>query len=113
MIACSLAAMLTVHIQVLHKAVRFTSAHAYIGCVVSYDKPSKLQGESEADCIISMSAQAQPDLKIESPGLCRALFEVYTGSNSVVPDAKVTWAEGAKALLDSDEIRRSSRKSGG
>lgn len=60
-----------------------------------------------------LQLQAQPDLTIDSPGLCRALFEVYTGSNSVVPDAKVTWAEGAKLLLDSDEVRRSSRKSGG
>ena len=55
----------------------------------------------------------KPDLTIESSGLCRALFEVYTGSNSVVPDAKVTWAEGAKLLLDSEEVRRSSRRSGG
>lgn len=67
----------------------------------------------KSDPVSQDYSQAQPDLKIDSPGLCRALFEVYTGSNSVVPDAKVTWAEGAKLLLDSDEVRRSSRKSGG
>ena len=57
--------------------------------------------------------QVKPDLSIESPGLCRALFEVYTGSSSVVPEAKKSWADGARRLLESDEVRRNSRKSGG
>ena len=57
--------------------------------------------------------QVKPDLSIESPGLCRALFEVYTGSNSVVPEAKKSWADGARQLLDSEEVRRDSRRSGG
>ncbi|KAL3159218.1 hypothetical protein ABBQ32_011195 [Trebouxia sp. C0010 RCD-2024] len=58
-------------------------------------------------------SQVKPDLSIESPGLCRALFEVYTGSSSVVPEAKKSWADGARRLLESDEVRRNSRKSGG
>lgn len=58
-------------------------------------------------------SQVKPDLTIESPGLCRALFEVYMGSSAVVPDAKAAWAEGARKLVDSDETRRSSRKGGG
>lgn len=58
-------------------------------------------------------SQVQADLKIDSPGLCRALFEVYTGSNTVVPEAKKAWAEGARQLLDSEEIRRSTRRAGG
>ena len=57
--------------------------------------------------------QVKPDLTIESPGLCRALFEVYTGSSTVVPEAKKAWADGARRLLESDEVRRNSRKSGG
>ncbi|DBB11970.1 TPA: hypothetical protein ACH3X3_006096 [Trebouxia sp. C0006] len=57
--------------------------------------------------------EVQADLKIDSPGLCRALFEVYTGSNTVVPEAKKAWAEGARQLLDSEEIRRSTRRAGG
>lgn len=57
--------------------------------------------------------QVKPDLTIESPGLCRALFEVYTGSNTVVPEAKKSWAEGARQLIDSDEVSRKSRKGGG
>lgn len=58
-------------------------------------------------------SQVKPDLTIESPGLCRALFEVYTGSNTVVPEAKKAWADGARQLIDSDEVSRKSRKSGG
>ena len=56
--------------------------------------------------------QAEPDLRIDSPGMCRALFEVYLGGSTVVPEAKVTWAKGARQLLDSEEVRRASRKGG-
>ena len=52
-----------------------------------------------------------PDLSIASPSLCRALFEVYLGSASVVPDVRTEWAAGARALLDSDKVRRDTRKS--
>jgi Chalcone isomerase-like len=57
-------------------------------------------------------SSATPDVSIPSAGLCRALFEVYLGSNSVVPDAKREWAKGAKELLDSDRVRRDTRKGG-
>ena len=57
--------------------------------------------------------QVKPDLTIESVGLCRALFEVYSGGSSVVPEAKAAWAEGARQLIDSDAERRSQRKAGG
>lgn len=57
-------------------------------------------------------SQVKPDLTIDSPGMCRALFEVYTGSNTVVPEAKKAWAEGARLLLDSEEVRRNTRRAG-
>lgn len=37
---------------------------------------------------------------------------MYLGENSVVPDAKKEWAKGAKALLESDQIKRDTRKGG-
>ncbi len=52
------------------------------------------------------------DLSIQSPGLCRGLAEVYLGSNSVVPEGRTIWAQGARQLLDSDNVRRETRKSG-
>ncbi|KAL4424246.1 hypothetical protein ABPG75_001547 [Micractinium tetrahymenae] len=52
------------------------------------------------------------DLSIASAGLCRSLFEIYLGSASVVPDARKEWASGARKLLDSDDIRRQTRKGG-
>eukprot|EP00191_Tetraselmis_sp_GSL018_P003071 CAMPEP_0177600390 /NCGR_PEP_ID=MMETSP0419_2-20121207/13595_1 /TAXON_ID=582737 /ORGANISM="Tetraselmis sp., Strain GSL018" /LENGTH=292 /DNA_ID=CAMNT_0019093375 /DNA_START=77 /DNA_END=955 /DNA_ORIENTATION=- len=53
-----------------------------------------------------------PDKVIESPGLCRALLEVWLGENSVTPGAKPVFAAGARALLESENIRRDSRKGG-
>lgn len=52
------------------------------------------------------------DLSLASASLCRALFEVYLGSSPVVPEAKKEWAKGARALLDSEKVRRDSRKGG-
>lgn len=68
---------------------------------------------SDAHSLEVVFLQVQADLTIDSPGLCRALFEVYTGSNTVVPEAKKAWAEGARQLLDSEEVRRSTRRAGG
>ena len=62
--------------------------------------------------ILLAHLQAEPDLRIDSPGMCRALFEVYLGGSTVVPEAKATWAKGARQLLDSEEVRRASRKGG-
>lgn len=53
-----------------------------------------------------------PDLCIDSAGLSRALFETYLGSQSIVPDGRATWAEGAKKLIESDKIRRQTRPGG-
>ncbi|KAK9826897.1 hypothetical protein WJX81_006395 [Elliptochloris bilobata] len=51
--------------------------------------------------------QLTPDLRIEAVSLGRALFEVYLGSNSVVPEARSIWAQGARALLATEQVRRS------
>lgn len=50
-------------------------------------------------------AQLRPDLRVEAVSLGRALFEVYLGSNSVVPDARTAWAKGARALLATEQAR--------
>jgi hypothetical protein len=52
------------------------------------------------------------DLSIGSPSLCRALFEVFLGEKSVIPDARKEFANGARALLESDKVRRDTRKGG-
>lgn len=57
-------------------------------------------------------AKVSPELRIDSSNLCRALFEVYLGENSIVPDAKAAWAQGAKALLASDATNRGTDKAG-
>lgn len=45
--------------------------------------------------------------------MCRGLFEIFMGENSSVPEARASWVKGAKSLLDSDNVKRSSRKTGG
>lgn len=57
-------------------------------------------------------AQAQPELRIRSATLCRALFELFLGGSPVVPDARADWVKGAKLLLDSENVKRESRKAG-
>lgn len=57
--------------------------------------------------------QVVADAVIDSVALNRALLETYLGSSSVLPDARAAWVGGAKALLESENVRRSSRKSGG
>jgi hypothetical protein len=54
--------------------------------------------------------QAQPDERLESPSLCRALYEVYLGSSPVIPDAIGVWAAGTKRLLESENEKRSTRR---
>jgi hypothetical protein len=54
---------------------------------------------------------AAPDISLPSASLCRALFEVYMGSSPVIPEAKGEWARGARGLLESDKVRRDTRKS--
>ncbi|GIL70578.1 hypothetical protein Vretimale_3698 [Volvox reticuliferus] len=54
--------------------------------------------------------EAKPELRINSPALGRGLFEIFLGSSPVVPDARTEWAKGAKALLESENVKRASRK---
>lgn len=51
-------------------------------------------------------------LRIESPALARALFELFLGDDSVVPDARAVFASGARELVDSDAVTRAARKQG-
>lgn len=60
----------------------------------------------------SFTSDLQPDLRIPSAGFARAMYEVFLGQSSVVPDVKPEWAKGAKALLESDKIKRDTRKGG-
>jgi hypothetical protein len=53
-----------------------------------------------------------PQLRIKSAGLARALFELYLGDGSVVPEGRGAWAAGARELLDSDSVNRATRKAG-
>ena len=69
-------------------------------------------GASRELTVLPCAPQETPDLRIESSGMCRAMFEVYLGSNTVVPDAIAVWAEGTKKLLESEEVRRATRRGG-
>ncbi|EFJ51055.1 hypothetical protein VOLCADRAFT_103700 [Volvox carteri f. nagariensis] len=54
--------------------------------------------------------QATPELRISSPALSRGLFEIFLGSSPVVPEARAEWVKGAKTLLESENVKRASRK---
>ncbi|KAG2483293.1 hypothetical protein HYH03_017840 [Edaphochlamys debaryana] len=56
---------------------------------------------------------ATPEIKISSLALCRGLFEIFLGSQASVPAARSEWVKGAKQLLDSENVKRASRKQGG
>lgn len=68
-------------------------------------------GESEPTGSVNWLS-GLPEKSIESPPLCRALLEVWLGENAVVPNAKPVFANGARALLESENIRRQTRKGG-
>jgi len=53
-----------------------------------------------------------PKNRMRSEGFCRALFELFLGGESLVADAKPTWAAAAKELLESEQVKRESRKAG-
>lgn len=61
----------------------------------------------------SFAAPDAADVRIESAGLARALFEVYLGSSPASPDARAAWAAGARALLATETVKRDTRKGGG
>jgi hypothetical protein len=44
-------------------------------------------------------------------GISRALFELYLGATSIVPDAKAAAVQGARNLLDYDNVRRNTKPS--
>lgn len=66
--------------------------------------------DATLDVLVKIGEE-QP-VSIASPTLCRALFEVYLGEASVVPEARKEWAKGARALLESEKVKRDSRKGG-
>ena len=52
-----------------------------------------------------------PEMRVASPGLARALYEIFLGDDSVVAPARAVWAAGARELLDSENVKRDVRKS--
>lgn len=52
------------------------------------------------------AVQVKPELRIRSVAMCRAMFELFVGSAPVVPDARTAWVAGAKALLESENVKR-------
>lgn len=42
---------------------------------------------------------ASPGATFASPAFSRALFDIYLGERSIVPDAKAAWEAGARALV--------------
>lgn len=54
----------------------------------------------------------KPQFRLRSPGLCRALFSVYLGEATVVPEARKAWVKGAQNLLDYENVKRDTRRSG-
>lgn len=58
----------------------------------------------------SSYAGTKPELRIRSPALCRNLFEIFLGSEPVIPTAVGIWAGGAKNLLERDAVKRDTRK---
>lgn len=53
-----------------------------------------------------------PKNRLKSQGFARALFELFLGENSTVPAARPVWAAGARDLLESEIVKRESRKAG-
>ena len=68
-----------------------------------------------ADRARAAAAFASPDapaLRIDAPGFGRSLFEVFLGDSTVVPEARKAWAQGARALLATEQVKRDTRKGG-
>jgi hypothetical protein len=69
--------------------------------------------------VLPEAAAASTDLEkiapkdvLKSPGFSRALFELFLGENSIVAAARPVWAAGAKDLVESEQVKRESRKGG-
>jgi len=63
----------------------------------------------DAAAAVPAFAAGPPALAVDAPGLGRALFETYLGDASVVPAGRGVWAGGARALLESEEVKRDTR----
>jgi len=57
--------------------------------------------------------QGGAGFNLKSASFCRALFEVWLGSNPVIPEGKAAFAEGARRLIESDTEERDEFKPGG
>eukprot|EP00879_Flechtneria_rotunda_P020837 GHRR01021938.1.p1 GENE.GHRR01021938.1~~GHRR01021938.1.p1 ORF type:complete len:213 (+),score=70.97 GHRR01021938.1:638-1276(+) len=65
------------------------------------------------DAVASTNLQSlAPKNRLRSEGFARALFELFLGGGSLVADARPVWAAGARELLDSEQVKRESRKAG-
>lgn len=76
-------------------------------------------GELQVVILDAAAAAASADLekvapnnRLQSEGFSRALFELFLGQDSVVADARPVWAAGAKELLESEIVKRDTRKAG-
>lgn len=50
-------------------------------------------------------ADAAPGLRIDSAGMCRALFGVFVGEETRVPEARAACAAGVRDLIQADALR--------
>lgn len=66
----------------------------------------------EAAAAATQLEKIAPKNRLKSQGFSRALFELFLGENSVVPQARPVWAAGARELLESEIVKRESRKAG-
>ena len=68
-----------------------------------------------ADRTRAAAAFSSPDaplLRIDAAGFGKAFFDVFLGDASVVPEARKAWAQGARALLATEQVKRDTRKGG-
>lgn len=66
----------------------------------------------EAAAASTQLEKIAPQKRLKSQGFSRALFELFLGENSIVPAARPVWAAGAKELVESEQVKRESRKAG-
>jgi hypothetical protein len=66
----------------------------------------------EAAAASSQLERIAPKDVLQSQGFSRALFELFLGEASIVPAARPVWAAGARELLESEIVKRDSRKGG-
>lgn len=66
----------------------------------------------EAAAASTQLEKVVPKNVLKSQGFSRALFELFLGEASTVPAARPVWAAGARELLESEIVKRDSRKGG-